>query len=192
MTQLTHQFNDALIYTCNLHHAQVRKADRTPYVAHLLSVAALVLEDGGTEDEAIAALLHDALEDQGGEATRQEILARFGPTVTAIVEGCTESMIRPKPPWRDRKLRYLANLHQGDAATIRVSLADKLHNGRSLLGQLRHQGLQVWQYFHQPPSETLWFYRELLQIYQQRSRSIHIQDFREVVTQLALEVPTSK
>ncbi len=119
-----------------------------------------------------------------GRETQLQILRKFGPEVTAIVEGCTESMETPKPPWRDRKLRYLANLRQSNDSVLRVSLADKLHNGRSLLHQLRYQGTTVWQYFHQPPSDTLWFYRELLLIYQQQTSSPYVQELSVVIDQL--------
>lgn len=191
MTQLTSRFNEALVYACNLHREQIRKADGTPYVAHLLAVAALVLEDGGSETEAIAALLHDAIEDQGGAATRRVILEKFGSDVTAIVEGCTESMTLPKPPWRERKTHYLANLQQATPSILRVSLADKLHNGRSLLKQIHAQGPAVWQHFHQPASDVRWFYEELLQVYTQRSESSMIHSFQVVVHELQLEVPAS-
>ncbi len=182
---LSEQFTDALTYACQLHRHQTRKADGTPYIAHLLSVAALVLEDGGSETEAIAALLHDAVEDQGGETTRQAILERFGAEVTAIVDGCTESMQTPKPPWRDRKRQYLENLRCADASVVRVSLADKLHNARSLLFQLQRQGTTVWQHFHQPPGDTLWFYQELLALYAQHSQSPQVQEFARVVDSIA-------
>ncbi|WP_204101925.1 MULTISPECIES: HD domain-containing protein [Spirulina sp. CCY15215] len=182
---LTKRFTDALTYACTLHCQQTRKADETPYIAHLLSVAALVLEDGGSETEAIAALLHDAIEDQGGEATRQRILGRFGEEVTAIVEGCTESNQMPKPPWRDRKLRYLQNIRNGSPSVVRVSLADKLHNGRSLLFQLQRQGSSVWRHFHQPSEDILWFYQELLAVYQEWGISVRIEEFAEIISRLS-------
>lgn len=189
---LTDRFNEALVYACNLHREQVRKADGTPYVAHLLAVAALVLEDQGSETEAIAALLHDALEDQGGEQTRQEILQRFGPDVTAIVEGCSETITPPKPPWRERKQQYLEHLRHCSPAVLRVSLADKLHNGRSLLLQLQAQGPQVWDCFHQPNTEILWFYESLGVIYGERWASPFVAEFTRVVARLRLEVTLSR
>ncbi len=164
--KLTNKFETALIYATRLHANQRRKAGDVPYIAHLLSVAALVLEAGGNEDEAIAALLHDGVEDQGGEPTRQEILSTFGETVTAIVDGCTESNVTPKPPWRDRKLKYLENLRHGSPSVRLVSLADKLHNARSLLVQWQLQGDAVWNHFTGSPQDKLWFYQELLKIYQ--------------------------
>ncbi|MEA5469909.1 HD domain-containing protein [Spirulina sp. 06S082] len=188
---LTERFDRALAFAVHLHRHHTRKADGTPYIAHLLGVTALVLEDGGSEVEAIAALLHDAVEDQGGEATRKAILEQFGEEVTAIVDGCTESMQTPKPPWRDRKQQYLQNLRDANASVVRVSLADKLHNGRSLLFQLQRQGATVWRHFHQPPEDTLWFYRELLALYSQHSQSPQVEEFAGVVDAIAQFPPTS-
>ena len=145
--KLTNRFEDALVYATRLHTRQIRKGSGVPYVSHLLSVAALVLEDGGDEDEAIAALLPDALEDQGGKTTRAEIYRLFGERVGSIVDGCTESDTLPKPPWRDRKQRYLEQLRQGTPSIRRVALADKLHNARSLLFDYRQQGVAIWSVF---------------------------------------------
>ena len=107
---LSHRFKDALDYATDLHATQVRKGSGVPYIGHLLAVASIVLDYGGTEDEAIAALLHDAVEDQGGDATRQEIIRRFGPEIAAIVDGCTDAETIPKPPWRKRKEDYIVHL----------------------------------------------------------------------------------
>ncbi len=107
MTKLTNKFEQALIYATQLHAKQTRKVDKIPYISHLMSVSALILEAGGTEDEAIAGLLHDAVEDQGGNATREEVRQKFGETVVEIVDGCTETDITPKPPWKQRKIDYI-------------------------------------------------------------------------------------
>src|SRR5438105_14356845 len=107
---LTARFEEALIFSTQLHASQSRKGSATPYIAHLLAVTSLVLENGGNEDEAIAALLHDAIEDQGGASTREEIRRRFGNTAVAIVDGCTDAEVIPKPPWRARKEAYVAQL----------------------------------------------------------------------------------
>ncbi|MBE9114942.1 HD domain-containing protein [Lusitaniella coriacea LEGE 07157] len=162
--KLTRRFETALTYTHQLHAGQVRKGSDVPYIAHLLSVAALVLEDGGNEDEAIAALLHDAVEDCGGMEILQEIRRRFGDRVAQIVEGCTESEIIPKPPWRERKERYLQQLRCGSPSVYRVAIADKLHNARSTLMDYRRQGDAVWQKFKGGKEGTLWFYRAVLAI----------------------------
>jgi (p)ppGpp synthase/HD superfamily hydrolase len=163
--QLTQRFEQALAYATQLHALQYRKLTNIPYVSHLLSVAALTLEDGGDEDEAIAALLHDAVEDQGGIATRLAILELFGERVTAIVDGCTETHIVPKPPWRERKLEYLAKISQASTSVRRVALADKVHNARSILIERRVKGEMVWEKFKGGKSGTLWFYSTFLQIY---------------------------
>ncbi len=161
---LTDRFASALVYAHQLHINQVRKGSNIPYISHLLSVAALVLEDGGDEDEAIAALLHDAVEDCGGTPILTEIRTRFGERVAHLVAHCTESETIPKPPWKARKQRYLEQLKTGDASVYRIAIADKLHNARSTLKDYRRQGDTVWQKFKGGKVGTLWFYRSILAI----------------------------
>jgi (p)ppGpp synthase/HD superfamily hydrolase len=163
---LTSRFEQALIYTNKLHSAQTRKQSSVPYIAHLLSVAGLVLEAGGDEDEAIAALLHDAVEDQGGMTTLFEIKRLFGQRVADIVEGCTDACTIPKPPWRNRKQKYLNHLRHASTEVIRVSLADKLHNARSILRDLHRSGESTWEKFNGGKEGTLWYYRSLVEIFQ--------------------------
>lgn len=167
MVELTQKFESALIYATRLHANQRRKVGDIPYVAHLLAVAALVLDDGGSENEAIAALLHDAVEDQGGLSTRMTIRREFGEEVVAIVDGCTEFCGTPKPPWAERKARYIEQIRMGSASVRRVSLADKLHNIRSLVMAWETQGEAVWQHFNAGRANILAFYQALLQVYQQ-------------------------
>ncbi len=131
------RFHDALSYASRLHAAQRRKGGQVPYVAHLLAVTAIVLEHGGNEDEAVAALLHDAVEDQGGAPRLAEIRARFGVVVADIVAGCTDADTTPKPPWQERKDRYLAHLPAAGRSVQLVAAADKLHNLRSLIEDYR-------------------------------------------------------
>lgn len=126
------RFEDAVLYAIRTHALQARKGGTIPYLAHLFAVASLVMEDGGSEDEAIAALLHDAAEDQGGEPRLQDIEAHFGSNVTAIVLGCSDTLEVPKPPWEQRKRDYVAHLRSADPGVIQVSVADKLHNARSM------------------------------------------------------------
>jgi (p)ppGpp synthase/HD superfamily hydrolase len=130
---LGQRFQAALVQAARLHQRQVRKQSGVPYVSHLLAVCALVLEDGGSEDEAIAALLHDAVEDQGGAQTLDHIRNLFGDEVAAIVDGCSDTDQDPKPPWRERKEAYLRHLADPatSASVLRVATADKLHNARS-------------------------------------------------------------
>ncbi|MCJ8280561.1 MAG: HD domain-containing protein [Rivularia sp. ALOHA_DT_140] len=167
MIKLTNKFEQALIYATQLHVNQNRKVDKIPYISHLMSVSALILEAGGNEDEAIAGLLHDAVEDQGGKATRQEIIQKFGEKIIEIIDGCTESDITPKPPWRERKIQYIENIRNGSDSVKLVSLADKLHNARSLLIGYGNKGDKLWDYFSGTKEDKLWFYGELLEIYKQ-------------------------
>jgi (p)ppGpp synthase/HD superfamily hydrolase len=156
------KFERALIYASRLHKDQVRKGTSTPYITHLLAVASIVGENGGTEDEVVAALLHDAPEDQGGEATLREIRARFGDEVAEIVEGCTDTYEDPKPPWRERKERYLAHLASASDSVRLVSSADKLHNARTVLSDYRLLGEDLWTRFNGKKEGTLWYYRAIV------------------------------
>jgi GTP pyrophosphokinase len=162
---LTERFRDAMSYAFELHQAQRRKGSGAPYVGHLLGVCSLVLEHGGTEDEAIAALLHDAIEDQGGEVVRRELRSRFGDTVTAIVEGCSDTDIEPKPPWRARKEAYLAHLPHAEPSVLLVSAADKVHNLQSILRDYRELGEALWSRFRGGREGTLWYYRSLAAVF---------------------------
>ncbi|HEY0079964.1 MAG TPA: HD domain-containing protein [Pyrinomonadaceae bacterium] len=162
---LTSRFEDALVYATRLHAAQVRKGSGVPYVAHLLGVASLALEHGADEDEAVAALLHDAVEDQGGAPRLEEIRARFGERVARIVAGCTDADTIPKPPWRERKEQYIAHLAEADASVRLVSAADKLHNARAILSDYRTQGETLWPRFKGGRDGTLWYYRALVEAF---------------------------
>ncbi len=187
--RLSERFREALHYAAELHNTQTRKASEVPYIGHLLSVAGLVIEADGSETEAIAALLHDAAEDQGGDATLDEIEKRFGKDVATIVDECSDTVITPKPPWRQRKESYIAHLHDASASTIRVSMADKLDNARAILRDLRRHGPQVWQRFNTTdPHEHLWYYRSLLEVYQQRSDSWIVDELARVIHALEQEV----
>lgn len=167
MSELTPRFEAALTYAFRLHARQKRKVANTPYVSHLLAVAALVLEDGGDEDQAIAALLHDAVEDQGGIPTLEAIRARFGERVADIVDGCTDSYGKPKPPWRERKSQYIEKARTIGMDVRRVSLADKVHNARTIVASLRQYGSDTWKWFNGGKTGTLWYYDELLKVFQQ-------------------------
>jgi GTP pyrophosphokinase len=159
---LTSRFETALAFAARLHGGQVRKGTPIPYVAHLLAVAGLVIEHGGDEDEAIAALLHDAVEDQGGAHARDMIRRLFGERVLAIVEGCTDADVLPKPPWRARKEAYLAHLPEASASVRLVSAADKVHNVRAIVFDLRRLGDSLWGRFNGGREGTLWYYRALV------------------------------
>lgn len=162
--QLSERFSEALLLAEKLHRSQIRKGSGTPYVAHLLGVASLVLEAGGDEDEAIAALLHDAIEDQGGKHTRDLIRAKFGDRVTAIVEGCSDSFDGEiKPPWRSRKEAYLDHLKTASSSVRLVAMADKLYNAQSILKDYRDIGEELWARFRGKKEGTLWYYHALLE-----------------------------
>ena len=158
---LSPRFDDALVYASQLHRDQVRKGTHIPYVSHLLAVAAIVLEHGGREDEAIAALLHDAVEDQGGSETREAIRERFGEDVAAIVDGCSDTDTLPKPPWDERKKAYVAHVVIASPSVRLVSAADKLHNARAILADYRQLGEPLWDRFNGGRDGTLWYYRAL-------------------------------
>jgi GTP pyrophosphokinase len=181
---LSPRFEDALVFAARLHAAQTRKGSSTPYIAHLLSVAALVLEQGGDEDLAIAALLHDAIEDQGGAATREAIRARFGDRVTAVVDGCTDADTQPKPPWRARKEAYLAHLPAAPPEVRLVSAADKLHNARAILADYRRMGDDLWPRFQGGKAGTLWYYRALVTVYRQAGSTPLVEELDRTVTEL--------
>ena len=165
---LTERFDDALAWASDLHRAQVRKGTTIPYVSHLLAVTGRVLEDGGDEDEAIAALLHDAVEDQ--EVAVADIEARFGPRVAEIVAGCSDTDQHPKPPWRQRKEAYLRRLADPSTAmsVLRVSAADKVHNLRSILRELEAHGDVAWDRFNAGPDEQRWYFRQLDEVIARR------------------------
>lgn len=180
-SKLSNRFEQALVYATQIHGNQVRKGSNIPYISHLLTVAALVLEDGGDEDEAIAALLHDSIEDCDGAETRQAILMLFGERVSDIVDGCTESDTIPKPPWHERKLLYLEKMRNASASVLRVSIADKLHNARSTLADLYRHGDAVWHKFKEGKEGTLWFYRSLIEIYEPATDSFLLAELKRTV-----------
>ena len=182
---LSDRFERALVYAAQLHARQRRKGSRVPYVSHLLATAALVLEHGGGEDEAIAALLHDAVEDQGGQKTLAAIRRRFGRIVADIVDGCSDTDVVPKPPWRPRKEAYLAHLRRAPAAVRLVSAADKLHNARATVADLRLHGASVWERFHAGPQEQLWYYGSLVAIFTRRGPRPLARELGRVVAEMA-------
>jgi GTP pyrophosphokinase len=181
---MTERFENALIYATRLHAAQRRKGGNIPYVAHLLAVASLVLEDGGDEDQAIAALLHDAIEDQGGAPTREDIRRRFGDHVVAIVDGCTDAETIPKPPWRARKEAYIQHLRHAPPEVLRVSLADKVHNSRAVLGDYRAVGEELWQRFNGGRAGTLWYYRTLTDTFRDAAPGRMVDDLERAVAEI--------
>ncbi|WP_353929342.1 HD domain-containing protein [Okeanomitos corallinicola TIOX110] len=183
---LSERFTQALTYTHQLHATQIRKGSGVPYISHLLGVASIALEYGANEEEAIAALLHDAIEDQGGAATREEIRHRFGDNVTAIVEGCTDADTTPKPPWKERKEKYIAHLSTASPSVLLVSAADKLYNARSILKDYRLNGDAVWERFTGRKEGTLWYYRALADAFNQNKITPLIEELARVVTEMEI------
>lgn len=158
---LTDRFIDALGYATRAHQGQVRGSDGQPYIAHLLRVTGLVIQDGGSEDEAIAALLHDAVEDQGGRERLEDIRRRFGDAVAEIVDECTDSYGDPKPPWRRRKEQYIDELPDASRGALLVSLADKLDNTRSMVRGYRIRGERQWGRTGKSREDVRWYYGTL-------------------------------
>ena len=176
-----------MVYAHQVHQNQRRKGTGIPYIAHILGVAALALEYGATEDEAIGALLHDAAEDGGGEATLAEIRARFGDAVADIVLGCSDSLVEDpedKLPWRERKENYLAHLQNASQSVLLVSAADKLHNVRSIARDYREHGEEIWDRFQGRRDGSLWYYETVADALLRRYRSQLTRDLQDAVDQL--------
>jgi (p)ppGpp synthase/HD superfamily hydrolase len=158
----TNAFESALVYAAQLHAEQKRKGSDTPYISHLLAVTAIALDHGATETEAIAALLHDAVEDQGGQETLEEIRRRFGNQAASIVAACSDSDESPKPPWRERKEAFVKRLRTEPYSVRLVVAADKLHNVRDVLRNYRLHGDDLWSRFNGGRDGTLWYYRAVV------------------------------
>lgn len=181
---LSERFIRALDYAARLHAAQRRKGKDRPYVGHLLGVASIVIEYGGDEEMAIAALLHDAVEDQGGLPRLLEIRKKFGVRVANIVEGCTDAWGIPKPLWLERKKQYLERVRNEPADVRFVSAADKLSNARELLGDLRLHGDAVFERFHGKKDGTLWYHRALVKAFREAGVNPLVEELDRVVTEL--------
>jgi (p)ppGpp synthase/HD superfamily hydrolase len=181
---LTERFEAALVLAVQLHAGQVRKGSPVPYVSHLLAVTSLVLEHGGGEDEAIAALLHDAVEDQGGGATRARIAGRFGERVATIVDGCSDTDVMPKPPWRERKEAHLAHLRHASPSVRLVVAADKLHNTRALIADYRQRGEATWARFRGGRDGSLWYPRAVTEALRAGGASPLIDELDRAVAEL--------
>jgi (p)ppGpp synthase/HD superfamily hydrolase len=178
------KFEEALKYAARIHRDQTRKGTKIPYVTHLLAVAAIVGENGGTEDEVVAALLHDAPEDQGGEARLEDIRERFGGEVADIVAANSDTFEDPKPPWRERKEAYVAHVAQAPRSVRLVSAADKLHNARSVLADLRSLGDDLWPRFNGGKEGTLWYYRTLVEAFEAAGSNPIVEELDRVVGEL--------
>ena len=178
---MTERFERALLHAARLHKDQRRKGSGVPYVSHLMAVSALTIEYGGDEDEAIAALLHDAVEDQGGAVARADILREFGLRVTEIVDGCTDE---EGPPWRDRKEEYIGGLQHASKSVRLVVACDKVHNTRSLVMDYRTCGEALWARFTGRREGTLWYYRAMVTMLRSSGGGAVVDELDRVVTEL--------
>jgi len=188
----TERFYRALVYAARLHATQFRKGTQRPYVGHLLGVASIVLTHGGDEDEAIAVLLHDAVEDQGGKPRLREIRRKFGPRVARIVAGCTDADTFPKPPWLQRKKTYLRHLRRANSSVRLISAADKLYNVQETLSDYRDLGESVWKRFTATKKQTLWYYREVAKILRKKGPRPLANELTRAVNELARVSQESK
>jgi (p)ppGpp synthase/HD superfamily hydrolase len=178
------RFEEALVYAARVHAGQKRKGTEVPYVSHLLMTAGIALEHGADEDEAIAALLHDAAEDQGGRPRLEDIRARFGDRVAAIVEACTDTFDSPKPPWRPRKEASIARVAGETPSARLVSASDKLANARSIILSLAKDGEAAWERFTGKKAGTLWYYRALVGAFRAAGPSPLVDELDRAVTDL--------
>jgi (p)ppGpp synthase/HD superfamily hydrolase len=181
---VTERFDRALDFATKVHRHQVKKGTTIPYIAHLLGVCALVLQDGGDEYQAIAALLHDAPEDQGGQETLDEIRAEFGDRVVDIVQGCSDTLETPKPPWTARKQRYLDHLETSPEDVLCVSLADKLYNVQSLLRDYLLIGDSLWERFNAGADGQLWYHNALADVFRRRYPGMMANELSKAVSDL--------
>jgi len=186
------RFAQAFAYAARLHARQRRKGTNKPYIGHLMSVASIVIAYGGDEQMAIAALLHDAVEDQGGLQRLREIRKKFGKRVARIVDGCTDAYSEPKPPWLERKRSYIARVAAEPADTRLVSAADKLSNSRDILEDVRIDGEQAFERFQGKKGGTLWYYRTLVGVFREAGTNPLVEELDRVVTELEKVADTRK
>ncbi len=182
--KLSPKFEEALVYATRIHGGQLRKKTQIPYIGHLLGVTAIAMEYGANLTEAIGALLHDAVEDCGGPERQREIEEFFGKEVADIVAGCTDTDQTPKPPWRERKEKYIADLRTASASTRLVSASDKLHNVRAIVPNLREEGEEVWSRFNAGKEGALWYYRTLVTAFRQHGTNSLIDELDRAVNEM--------
>jgi (p)ppGpp synthase/HD superfamily hydrolase len=184
--QLSRQFEKALVYSTRIHGGRLRKKTRIPYIAHIIGVTAIAMEYGANETEAIAALLHDAVEDGGGAKRLRDIERKFGKDVARIVEGCTDTDQAQKPPWLERKKTYLAHVRHASIPTKLVSASDKLHNVRAILMDYRKEGEGLWSRFNAGKQGALWYYRALVNAFSGKRIQPLVQELDRTLTELEL------
>jgi (p)ppGpp synthase/HD superfamily hydrolase len=193
LEEISPRLYQALEFAFKLHGHDARKQSTLPYLAHLLSVCALVQQDGGDEDEAIAALLHDTLEDKPQQTNRQEILSLFGANVLVIIEIATDTppdyIGGSKPPWRQRKENYLAHIRNSNPAMLRVTIADKIDNARAILADYRLLGDSLWQRFNAGKDDQFWYYQSAIATFEAAGvRGPLLDELKRVVSLILVEV----
>lgn len=188
MPTLTSRFDEAFRYAHDVHGDHVRKGNQTPYIGHLMGVASIVLDDGGNEDEAIAALLHDAAEDFGGRPRLEDIRLRFGDAVAKMVEDCTDSWDTPKLPWIERKRAYVEHAHALPPGSLRVAAADKVHNAYAILRDLRNTGDQVWARFNAPADDVVAYYESLVRAFRASGGGRLVEELERIVKGIQREM----
>ena len=184
---LSPQYEHALTYATQIHAHQHRKGTGIPYVSHLLAVSSLVLEHGGSEEEAIGALLHDAGEDAGGAGRVADIRLRFGDAVADIVEGCSDTDVTPKPAWKERKVAYIAHVAHASGSVRLVSASDKLHNARAILRDCRRMKDALWSRFNGGREGTLWYYRSLVTAFREAGENELVEELDRTVSAIEKE-----
>ena len=178
------RFLKAFAYAARLHARQTRKGTNKPYIGHLMNVASIVIAYGGDEEMAIAALLHDVVEDAGGKKRLAEIRKKFGKRVERIVDGCTDAYGEPKPPWLERKQKYIARVAGEQEDTRLVSAADKLSNARDVLADVRAGGDSAFERFQGKKDGTLWYYRTLVKVFRDAGTNPLVEELARVVGEL--------
>ena len=188
MNKLSGKMDDAFAYAHSVHATQTRKGTDRPYLSHLMGVSSIVLDDGGSEEEAIAALLHDAAEDHGGRERLEDIRSRFGDEVAKIVEDCTDSWSNPKEPWIERKQAYVQHARTLSAPSLRVSAADKVHNTYAILRDLRNSGEAVWSRFSATPDDVMAYYEGLVRAYREAGGGRLVDELDRIVRGIRREM----
>ena len=185
------KYKKAIDYAFALHSNQYRKGTTIPYFTHLVSVSNNVIENGGNTDEVIAGLLHDAVEDQGGEKTLKLIKKRFGNKVAKIVEECTDTKITPKPPWLERKKKYLSGMKKSTQSSLFVSLCDKLHNATCIVNDYQRVGRKLWKRFNASAKQVYWYHNSLYKNFSKNLKGHKIlkRNYYQIVNEMRKRVP---
>jgi (p)ppGpp synthase/HD superfamily hydrolase len=180
------KYKRAIDFTYNLHLKQMRKGTSIPYFSHLISVSNNIIENNGNTDEAIAGLLHDAVEDQGGEKTLNLIKKKFGIKVAKIVSDCTDTDITPKPPWYERKKNYIKNLQYKSQSSLFVSMCDKTHNATCIINDYKRVGKKLWKRFSAKPKQILWYYESLGKCYFKnlKNKKVLIENYKNLLKEM--------